>query len=826
MDTAALHWVEKGDRRAELSDLVGGKAAGLARLPSSWTPGFVVLTTHGVGASERRHRLSFPSSQKAALPRLLRSSPDGVLVRSSAAREDLHARGMLETRRCEPSITAVAETVAALSGRAERPTDGSSDSPPGEVAYLIQRYHQAHALGHMSNERRVDRDRRVWLCEVEADVAPEERAFRIKTDKRRKLATSLECADADALDLVLRLVATRLGRLQSRFHLEWVWDGTRVWIVQADPEPDLPGGRNPGDIPKKFASRPSRRQRTLVFRSLPRKKTEWSKVEDIRTFRKAGVPTADFYVLAGDPVAELYGGRVSDQLRADLEALTSAPLVIRSDVDVPDAAERLLSPRSDACASPRAAVDFLLEAAASFRGRRYPSERVVFLAHHFIPARSGAFALARPDEPVVRIDATWGFPDSLLYYPHDSFEVDSETEEVVSSKLRCKDHYMALGSDGSWAPVAAGHRYDWRPSLSSRELGEIARRSADLATRLRTAVEVMFFVGIRGSDNLPDLIPWYLSTDSPRLDDVEPASTYYIGERFVVNEPDDLARLQADLVRRPSRQKQLALRLRPQFAFLRDRGFVRRVAAVARQWDLPVELEGSILSHAFYVLNRAGARVRAVDLLPSAERRQRFGKLVRDMIPVRIERRGELPTVYRAPRRELVPLLREKLLEEAFEFFWERREAAAIEELGDIYELIRAWCRTHDQDISVVVEASERKRAERGGFEEGVVLVETRRRYSWERDSDETSPRLFRDRTQEPTARSTRSFAGRRRPIKTGARLSLPLVPPMDFRLGVSRLIGGEDDPIEVTYQTDIALVQLEAAREAPREQLTLELDD
>jgi hypothetical protein len=107
--------------------------------------------------------------------------PDGVLVRSSAVEEGLHERGTLDSVRCEPTAASVTEAVRRIAGQAE-------PSVTPRLGFVVQRWVPDAARGHLSNERRVSRDPRSWLCEAELDVDILERSFRFRTDSETKSA--------------------------------------------------------------------------------------------------------------------------------------------------------------------------------------------------------------------------------------------------------------------------------------------------------------------------------------------------------------------------------------------------------------------------------------------------------------------------------------------------------------------------------------------------------------------------------------------------------------------------------------------------------------
>ncbi len=105
---------------------------------------------------------------------------------------------------------------------------------------------------------------------------------------------------------------------------------------------------------------------------------------------------------------------------------------------------------------------------------------------------------------------------------------------------------------------------------------------------------------------------------------------------------------------------------------------------------------------------------------------RRHDKLVRDRIPEIIRARGATPITHVAGDVEYDERLRAKLREEVEEFLASETPQHAIEELADIQEVIRALCVLLGT-TSESIEAIRQSKAEaRGGFEERIVLEETR----------------------------------------------------------------------------------------------------
>lgn len=99
---------------------------------------------------------------------------------------------------------------------------------------------------------------------------------------------------------------------------------------------------------------------------------------------------------------------------------------------------------------------------------------------------------------------------------------------------------------------------------------------------------------------------------------------------------------------------------------------------------------------------------------------KKYDKLVRDLIPEIIKKDGKECSVRIAPKEEKLSLLEEKLKEEVNEYLEDKN----IEELADVMEVLFGLCEALGYCEEDLVKAREKKRDERGGFKDGVVLGE------------------------------------------------------------------------------------------------------
>lgn len=100
------------------------------------------------------------------------------------------------------------------------------------------------------------------------------------------------------------------------------------------------------------------------------------------------------------------------------------------------------------------------------------------------------------------------------------------------------------------------------------------------------------------------------------------------------------------------------------------------------------------------------------------------GKLVRSRIPEIISKSGRNPIVRNVEGRDHDEALRLKVLEEAKELA-NAEVDGALEEVADVYEVLLTIVSRLGVSWSSIVQLAEKKRAERGGFDEGVWLIAT-----------------------------------------------------------------------------------------------------
>lgn len=98
-------------------------------------------------------------------------------------------------------------------------------------------------------------------------------------------------------------------------------------------------------------------------------------------------------------------------------------------------------------------------------------------------------------------------------------------------------------------------------------------------------------------------------------------------------------------------------------------------------------------------------------------------KLVRDKVPQIIRENKQIPITKKLGKEDFVNELLRKLEEEIQEVIGARNDKEELlAEIGDVYEVLDAIMDLYKLDKNLILELQEKKRKERGGFEERTYL--------------------------------------------------------------------------------------------------------
>lgn len=716
--------VEPADR-AILARRIGRKGAGLALLPAAWTPPFfmieaTVFEQWKQASRELANDLILRVAAVAAREARTWSVEwdRGITVRSSATEETLNERG------ANHSVELAADFDGAMIARAiiqvfERfgPEENS-----GAMALVVQARVAHLALGHISNELRVSKTVNHWMWEYEPAEKPGGR-FNSQRDVAPNMELPLRSKGRRPTDLVrtFRKVGrwcTQLGA--GRTHLEWGATADTLWLFQLDLEDDQPdSGVDPTTFLRLGDFRPSGDlpAGSPLQKVPPSGGSGWKKIDKVSEFtfeRKEAYPNL-IYITGDVFLAAIEAGY---DLVHDLNLFAHGRIVCRTDCRAFGISGVNL-PRTHTVTS-REAVDFISATVSEFYKNSVPAVDLCFILHKFIPSVTAAWAVARRGDQIVRVDSLWGLPDGLQYLPHDSYEYDTRRNHQSSERPRYKHAFLQETQSGKWEVIRIARRATrWR-SLPAPDLAYVAKRTHEIAERLGRDIQIMWFCQIPEETLLARNIPWFSMAPQEHTGSqlaVSPGK-----KRFNVRSISDLD----SAAQLPS--SRYLLQLDPDDPELfRSQHFLDKAIEVATDGDFPVGLTGSILSHAFYVLEKAGVSVVALNERSRSRTRQRrvFRKLVRDEMPERITEGGETVTLAEIAKEEARAALVTKLLEESYELLSADTPQEVTGELADMLEVVRSLAYTTGVDWADVRSAADQKRIARGSFEKSIVLLET-----------------------------------------------------------------------------------------------------
>lgn len=725
---------------------VGEKAFGLACLPSEWTlPFFVVSSSLAreylrLSITERpRFISSWAIHFKSAAQIAGIQENDAILVRSSAETESLEERGKFHS--VSGQLSKLEKAIANCLEKLRCDTELNCEC----VFLIIQKeLTPISRKGHLSNERRCYEEARDWLGEFESDGKSGGEVFSINLRawrKKHKLEHSYGPLTCNLKALVKKTLETAAawGYLQQlRLHYEWVWDGQRIYIVQADA-----AASNGGIDPSKDSNFSHRIKLNFSPKCLVQITKEhahaYNKIRNVFTYLDLDLPITHLYALDNEDVMnELTKNIIRDDLFGDLSELVKGSLVIRMDLATDDKTKRQLLPRTHEVRNIEEAAKFLIEKTSELRAKGI-AEKVIFIFHNFIPAVTSAFAYAAPGQRKVLIESLWGLPEGLYYNSHDKVTVDTIKPRIVDllnfdlSKFtlvkvpRFKHFIVAPDTDGKWITKNLAAPWDWKFSIKKDEwIREIALNSRKIAEKEGRPISIMWFIDVpKWASDVP-VFPWY--HEEFDYGQIKRSNTYRAKTPFdktlTIRNSEDVEQLRNETNAANTFVRQVKIQPKEE-ALLRNKALLKDIGEMAKKINAVILLEGATLSHAYYQLVQTQAVVEVVHPFEEKEEVREFNKLVRDKIPANIQNGGEKVQITKLSGELLLRALRDKLVEESIEVLDANNHDSILEELADVSEVIDSILIQLNAKRKDLLEYQKRKREKAGGFDNGFILLET-----------------------------------------------------------------------------------------------------
>ncbi len=714
-DEPVMDWSEA----QPLLQIYGPKGAYLTVLPRPWTPSFVLISSDFVGSSGQEPFSSLPPAAEDKLWDFC-SQHDQLILRSSVIGETIWERGTYESVIVQPFDKstlhtnlnkAAIEVLASANGR--------------KIAFVLQDFKKPTFSGEFGNLARVSKTRDHWEVSSISEAAgshstPLNTQRDIAADPTKPLSGHINPSNVRTFGSIAAWINNELLLgISSRVNCEWVFDGDQLVIVQLDEEGPDDGGINPLQVRVPPMIQP--RKQDSRFLRLPNEieLAEWDKLVAINQLSTvdAEVKPTLFFLPLSDIENEKFGPTVK-QLTDDFNnQIGPNEIIIRTSVRAGSPKVTNL-PKTEGLTPPEAAK-WCLEQIKRIRiDGKSPSD-FAFVAHRFMASRASAWAKCEPNDPNVEIHINWGLADALQYYPYDKVDVHVPTQNV-SYYPDYKSHFVMSNDDGSWSHVRVKNEVARSQCMSRTEALDVASRSMEICQNLGKPCHIMWFVGCAFENRKTFNLPWYWTAvhdQSSNPDRIPPKAAR------VRNEQDlEKARKEIDTARHS------AIDLCPtDLNLMRNTGFLEQVADLCNEKNVPVILSGSPLAHAYYQLQKKGCSIISKGARSHTRVRNTapMGKLVRDKIPERIRKSKEQGATKAMPGPQVTKFLVSKLVEEALEYREADTAAHRVEELADAFEILRTLTEAEGINIETLIEAADKKRENAGGFQDGIVLVET-----------------------------------------------------------------------------------------------------
>jgi len=729
---------------------VGEKALGLSCLPKKWTLPFIVISNELIE--------KYKESDGETKDKLLRlwghniinaaksvgiEDNNSIIVRSSALSEGLKERGKYysEQSLLKDIYTPLVKCMDNIKGEI--------DLASVRMPLVVQKYANPISLkGHLSNERRCSKEIRDWMGEIEQTSTTFKTAlrnWRKKVNIAKKIDSPLSCNLSPHISEILKIPAAWATSQKLRVHFEWVWDGSEIYVVQADQE-SKSQGVDPTNIVSEISYPSNFKPQSLVEITKDHAQ-RFNKIRNVFTYMKLGMPRINLYVLDDQKIIrELAEGQVSYSLRNDITELVKYSLVIRMDIDSTNQSKRQLLPRTNEVRNINDALKWLKEQSKLID--RLEGE-VAFIFHNFIPAVSSAFAYAAPNKRKVQIESLWGLPEGLYYNSHDKYVVDTlrsnfseisndPQKYVIHSKPNYKKYFITPDKKGQWITEQIKPPHDWSESIWKQEwIRKIALESRRIAEEEGNPLSIMWFIGIQKRVCAWPVIPWYHEFFDSSLSSREKSRRKKtpFDKSLDISTSADIDKLRSESETSESRVRRI--RIRPkEDKLLRDKETLKVIGELSKKINAVILLEGGVLSHAYYQLQQTGATVEILHPFDDVEEKQEFNKLVRDKVPANIEHGGEIVSISRLEGEYLLRALREKLVEEATEVLDAAEQDSIIGELADVREVIDGIISLLKIEVTEISKRQAEKRDKAGGFETGSILLETKNPLPTKKETD------------------------------------------------------------------------------------------
>ncbi len=723
---------------------VGEKAYGLSSVPCKWSLPYVVL-------DKDIYELFKTNCLRGQLLDTIIDNlfdifvkigivnySNSLIVRSSAIKEGIFNRGEYH------SVFGPVNDIKKIILECFKLHNDDKSIGSNDICFIIQPYIELNVeKGHLSNERRFSKDKRDWLCTIEKLKGEEELTINIRewrniTNLKNYIGKELICHNINQRKAALEIVAKWAYEKRARVHFEWLWNGERLLIVQADGETEnRDEGKNPLLANTSYRESELFKLRCLKDLSVLSCSEKYGKLNNVLLYEKLGISTQKLFVLNDMNVIEnISRGDFSEALSEDLDVLTKNVLIVRMDIpNDEDQTQRQLLPRTE-CQSDIISVKQWLKEQSIIYLKKY--SKFAFIFHNYIPSISSAFVYVEPKNSIVIIESLWGLPEGLYYNSHDKYYVDTLQEDLmkintkkieIRKNISYKPYFIAPDASGKWVRQNTLIPHDYSDSIVNDEwIKDIAVKSRTIAEKLEKKLSVMWFVGVPKAISPSQVIPWFHEEYEYNLR--ENNFGFKVKTAFdktvTIQSYEDIKMIKANIRKG---KEILFLKIQPiEDQMLRDKNVINEIAQLCKEIDATIILEGGQLSHVYYQLSKKEVNIHSINPFRLSHIKNvgiEYNKLVRDGIVNKIKEGGEYVDYAELEDNIFDVELRKKLVEEAFEVLDAKSSQEIAEELADVSQVVISLANLLNVPLELIETIRKNKLNKIGGFEKGLVLRKT-----------------------------------------------------------------------------------------------------
>jgi hypothetical protein len=556
----------------------GVKANNLLKIPIEYCPEYAILAEDSITQENITKIYQYFKELNC----------NKLIVRSSSSSEYILARGKYHSEICNNNTSSIHRSILKVFNYFKTHCDLKET-----LGIIIQVYISYNSKGHFSNSNRVVNKANQYLIEIEH---PTIKSFNVERD------SPINKVEGNVPKKLIRQLLLFLKEYRYKFRLsaEWVFSKGKLYIVQID-YVDLSKikylkGNNDCFIDFKLS-------RSNYFIPYNQVNIEGNKLLSIKKIKHLNFLPNDFLILPfNDLVEAIINENITKEQKKIIDELCLNKIVIRTDVkSKEDKDSNLLLPRSNIIYKSNQFITFIKNVFKNKNIIKSNYLEIYFLIHKFTYAKKSALVDYDYLNNEFVISASYGIPDSLLYYNSDNYLYNLKTESIFKY-IQTKNKFIQIDTTGNWSVKKYPKKYLNYSVLTNEEINDIINKSVSIFNKLnvndKNIFSFMFFIDIPNYHDKSIL--WHFYKKVPI--NIITKNKTNISHSVLVENIKDMEKLYS--ITQP-----VIIKLKPSIEIIRNKDFILSLADFAKNNSHVIEFEGSILSHIFYLLQSNGVQV-------------------------------------------------------------------------------------------------------------------------------------------------------------------------------------------------------------------------